>query len=364
MTRDEPNWELLVRHFAGTSSREDDAVLAAWVEARPERAEELDALRCLWDQSADTSALPAAYRARWDHAAMWRDLTSRLEQPVGQRPSSVLSLANVGATQSRARVRLVHATLAAGLAVVAVTGVAVARWGGAASDAGLRTYATGPGRRETVTLADGTQLTLAPGSRLQVAAAYGRGHRDVLLEGEGYFVVTHDPAHPFTVRARNVVARDVGTRFAVRAYAEDAAVSVGVVDGQVAVWSPSADITASGPRTRPVAPPVLVAGDLARVDSAGRDSIAHGVDTVAYVGWTVGRLAFTHARLATIVPDLERWYNLDVRLADPALGARRVTSRFDHEPVDQVLTALALAVDARVERRGRVATFYPANGGR
>jgi len=69
-----------------------------------------------------------------------------------------------------------------------------------------------PGQRETVTLADGTQFTLAPGSRLRLAAADFRAGlgRDVELTGEAYFAVAHDAGAPvLPVHAGRTVARAI-----------------------------------------------------------------------------------------------------------------------------------------------------------
>jgi len=66
---------------------------------------------------------------------------------------------------------------------------------------GTREYTTAAGQRLSVTLDDGTQLTLAPASRVRLAAGYGEGRatggsktrpygaRELELEGEAYFAV-------------------------------------------------------------------------------------------------------------------------------------------------------------------------------
>ncbi len=99
----------------------------------------------------------------------------------------------------------------------------------------MHEYATGAGQRETVMLPDGTEFTLALASRLRVAADYADGDRQVVLDGEAFFNVAHDDAHPFSVRAQSAVALDIGTRFNVRAYNGDRAVRVIVSQGTVGV---------------------------------------------------------------------------------------------------------------------------------
>ena len=73
-------------------------------------------------------------------------------------------------------------------------------------------YASSETSREVV-LADGSQIDLAPDSRLTV----GGRHRDELaLEGNAYFAIRHDPARQLTVRAGGLEVTDIGTVFEIR----------------------------------------------------------------------------------------------------------------------------------------------------
>jgi transmembrane sensor len=211
-----------------------------------------------------------------------------------------------------------------------------------------REYATTRGQRQHMTLADGTELALAPASRVRLRADYGAKRRDVyLVQGEAYVSVAHDAAHPFVLYARNVAARDVGTRYAVRAYPTDSVVRVVIAEGAVAVGDTSAR-TPSAPRT---------SGMLVDVDRAGRERVSAGVRVDDYIGWTAGRLAFTAEPLGEVVEDLSRWYDLDLRVGDARLAARRVTLTVTDAPAGDVLSGLAAELGARIERHGRVAVL-------
>ena len=93
------------------------------------------------------------------------------------------------------------------------------------------------------------------------------------------------------------------------------------------------------------------------VDAAGRTIVTAGIDPSAYLAWTRGELVFRRARLGTVLPDLGRWYGVQVRLADPALDTLQVTTSFTDESVDEALTSLAVSLRLRVERHGAVAVF-------
>ncbi len=229
-------------------------------------------------------------------------------------------------------------------------------------------YVAMAGQRLGVTLVDGTQLTLAPASTVRIAEDYGRGSgsREVALEGEAYFTVVHDAGHPFAVRTRGAVARDVGTSFDIRFYPGDADARVAVAEGAVAVATTSGCRMVAG---RPAAAGAgfgtgaacdaqVLAGDVATVTGEGV-AVQHGVDVASVASWTRGELRFRNAPLRAVAAELSRWYDLDVRVPDAVLGAKQVTGTFAGKSLAEGLSFLGATLEARVERHGREVTFVP-----
>src|ERR1019366_1973328 len=54
-----------------------------------------------------------------------------------------------------------------------------------------------------------------------------------------------------------------------------------------------------------------------------------------------------------------RWYDLDVRVPDARLARRLVTAEFSRQSASEMIAALAVAMDATVEREGRAITLRP-----
>jgi ferric-dicitrate binding protein FerR (iron transport regulator) len=100
------------------------------------------------------------------------------------------------------------------------------------------------------------------------------------------------------------------------------------------------------------------AGDVAVIDTAV--AVTHGADLGPATAWTHGELVFTATPMREVFATAGRWYDLDLRVSDPAMGAEPFTGSFSTESVDQVLTTFALILHARVERDGRVVTFVRA----
>lgn len=105
---------------------------------------------------------------------------------------------------------------------------------------------------------------------------------------------------------------------------------------------------------------MLTGGDRAVVDAAGGFTVHEGVDVDALLSWTTGRLVFERVALADVVADLERWYDVTILVADPALASRRLTAAFDREPLDTVLETVGKLVDARVQRDGQHIVLSPS----
>jgi hypothetical protein len=91
-----------------------------------------------------------------------------------------------------------------------------------------------------ISLPDGSELTLAPNSRVSYARSFDSAvTRDVYLLGEAFFKVVKQPDRPFRVFANEIVAKVLGTSFTVRAFENDTTIRVIVRTGKVSVYAQS-----------------------------------------------------------------------------------------------------------------------------
>lgn len=87
-----------------------------------------------------------------------------------------------------------------------------------------------------ITLSDGSQVILEGNSSLQIGQEFGQNKREVYLNGEAFFQVTKNADKPFLVYSGKVVTKVLGTSFRIKAYEQDADVSVDVRTGKVTVF--------------------------------------------------------------------------------------------------------------------------------
>lgn len=234
------------------------------------------------------------------------------------------------------------------LGVVAVVGLCAYLFGVKYSrDITLRSpaanvYTTTSGQRATVTLADGSHVTLAPATVLKVTG------RIVELSGEAVFKVSQKENQPFTVKTNRSTIQVLGTTFDVREYSDDATTRVAVLDGKVALKAVTA-----------VDSPVLSNGDVA-VLAADGIQLQRRANVESVMSWTTGTLYFDKAPLSQVLPELARWYGVEFVAADESLLHRRLTATLSTDALTPtVLELITSSLDVRYARVGRIVTLYP-----
>lgn len=340
---DDTKYILLDRYLTGDCAPAERERVQGWIDAHRSQRAMLE-----WMGSLKQTA--EQLQPSWDPDELWHALESRIEaaEAGARHPPARF----VGIAVPRRPASSVHLLRIAAVIALAVGSVALWRLAGSrvprAEPAGMRTYVTHRGERAVFTLVDGSRITLGAGSRLDVPEAYSGRSREVVLQGQAYFEVARNPVKPFRVHAGRAVTEVLGTKFDVRAYREDATVAVAVAEGSVAVAA--AD--------RPPANLVLHRGDLARLDSTGDLRVEHGIAIDQYLAWTQGRLEFVNAPLRDVIPELVRWYDLDIRLGDSNLATRPLTASLGTESADEMLRLLEASLQVRVERHGHVVTLH------
>lgn len=200
-------------------------------------------------------------------------------------------------------------------------------------------YVTDSGETSTVKLPDGSVILLNVSSRLTVPNGFGEDNRTVYLDGHAYFSVSPKSNSSFTVISGPSVTRVLGTRFAVRYYGDDTVATVSVEDGKVNV---------SGT--------VLTKHQTASVSQQKESRLIpfHDRD-LAFVN---GLLRFEDVDLKAALPELNRWYNADIRIEDPSLLSRKIWGAFERGSITDLVAVLEYTLDLRVEREGRIIKLY------
>lgn len=154
----------------------------------------------------------------------------------------------------------------------------------------------------TLTLADGTVVSMNQDSQLSFPDRFGEGERVVHLKGEAYFNVAKDSAHPFTIHTDNFSAQVLGTELNVRGYQKDDS-HVTLIEGSVKVQFAGKDV-------------MLRPGEDAELTTDHQIKVSE-VDTDIFASWKNGEFYYDNISLLDVARQVGRWYNIDVVFNNP-----------------------------------------------
>lgn len=166
-------------------------------------------------------------------------------------------------------------------------------------------YETGAAAR-TLALADGSQIVIAPRSRLEIA---GRDQARMKLAGGAWFDIRHDPARALAIAVGDETIRDVGTAFDVQNTPEG--LRVAVAEGALSVASDTLDQSIR-----------LEAGHALALDRRNHRAQVAPADAGTVGEWRQGRLTYQQAPLRLVADDLARYAGVVVEV-DKTIAERR-----------------------------------------
>jgi len=177
-------------------------------------------------------------------------------------------------------------------------------------------YATARGQRQSVKLADGSQLTLNTATQLRTAVTAQA--RQVWLEsGEAFFDIAHDARRPFVIHAGKQTVTVLGTKFSL--YREGDHLNVTVLEGRVQVQGEDQG-----------QPTVLTRDHVALADARNVLVTLQSPQQVsASLGWLQGKLVFNEVSLAEAARQFNRYGVKQLVIKDEAAARIGIGGVFD-----------------------------------
>jgi transmembrane sensor len=198
------------------------------------------------------------------------------------------------------------------------------------------TMSTARGNQYHLQLADGSKVWLNAASSIRFPTTFAGNERSVEITGEAYFEVTHDAAKPFTVKISSTSGTDggevqvLGTHFNINAYDDEAAVRTTLAEGKVKV-------------TRAGSLVLLQPLQQAVWNKENEKLKVRHADLGKELAWKTGMFEFQDDDLPTIMRQLSRWYDVNVRFEGPLSKKVFNGSIRRQASLSQVLQILKLA---------------------
>ncbi|MDV3436660.1 FecR domain-containing protein [Stenotrophomonas sp. C2852] len=177
-------------------------------------------------------------------------------------------------------------------------------------------YSADHGELRDLVLSDQTQVRLNANSRLRVSMGWF-SRKVELLQGEATFDIAGD-RRPFEVQVNGLQIRDIGTVFDVSRRLQGT--RIGVVSGEVEVWSQGAD-------ARRLAQ--LGEGRVVQVDARSHAVESLDVPLSMLLDWQRRKVSFLDERLDEVAAAFNRHNQVQVRVLDEGAASARLSGSLD-----------------------------------
>ena len=208
------------------------------------------------------------------------------------------------------------------------------------------TVTCGKDTRKKLMLPDGTSVWLNANSRLEYDQdLFANNNRQVRLFGEAFFDVAKDKKHPFIIYTEKISIKVLGTAFNVKAYPEDNKTEATLLRGMIElsinnepeqhlILRPSEKFALTQSKTDEFRSALVI-------EQLKPISIS---DKIYYeeTSWLDNKLIFKDNAFEELMPKLEKWYNIQFKVANPQVRDYHFSGMLDKETIEEALTAMQL----------------------
>lgn len=282
-------WELITAALQGDLAPDDEPRFRDWLADSATNQQEFERLQQLWkDGVAD---YPRYLEA--DETRAWSDLQARLDP--GPAP----------------RIGWRRWAVAVAAVLIITTGLGVL--GYYLRPAHPSPYQTAANEQRTITLPDGTTMSLEGLTSVRVEAGYNRSNRTImLLSGQAHFDVMHQAGQPFMVDAGTAVIRDIGTSF-----------TVNVSKDSVGIIVTSGKVSVEDKETRQLTS--LAAGEKTTIQTLN--------------------LNFHNAPLSVVVDALQKEFGKPILLEETTLAKKEININLEGESFEEAIKVICASLD-------------------
>jgi transmembrane sensor len=177
---------------------------------------------------------------------------------------------------------------------------------------------------QVVALPDSSKVDLEPEGKLKFSSTFNKTEREVFLEGEAFFDVSHNPNIPFIVHANEVTTKVLGTSFIIKALKHEQRITVAVKTGRVSVFA-SLDKQEKSQEGKEI---ILTPNQQIVYDKKEKEISRMLVKTPHAIlpDEEVRRMRFEEAPVSEIFKALEKTYGVDIVFDEELFSACRLTT--------------------------------------
>ena len=312
---------LLSKALAGEASVEEQLQVDSWLQESADNQKHFDHMKLIFEKAASTSL-----SEQFDADVAWQQVKSKLNSTHEAKERKPFTF---------------DWRIAASIA--AILGVASLLYF-TSLEADLVRSVAAVSETKSDTLPDGSTVFLNKKSELQFAFNASSKSRKVKLKGEAFFQVRHEETKPFIIEADEVLVRDIGTQFNLKAYPDQDTIEIVVTEGEVQFYT----LKNAGLN--------LKAGESARYLKKLKEFQRIAKPDTNVLAYKTKVFNFNNTDLQSVVKLLNEIYNTHISLA-PALADCRLTAHFNEDNPNTIIEVIAETMGLTISKKEEEVVF-------
>lgn len=313
--------DLIGKVLAGEGSAQEAEEVLNWVSQSEENKLYYESLKTIFDKAAS-----AEIQIQFDTDAAWNKVRKKIAE---ERGNVVPLYKNRSFFNQPLRI-------AAGIIILLGVAYAAYQWTAPA----FQTLALVSGQAtKTDTLPDGTTAFLNKRSELTYEFNPRKKIRKVVLKGEAYFSVKHEAEKPFIIEAEDILVRDIGTEFNLKAYPDKDTIEIIVMHGEVQFYTKNDEGLN------------LQAGEKAIYTKSSKKFYRIEKPDTNALAYKTKVFSFNNTDLKSVVNLLNEVYNSKIKLANEKLFNCRLTANFKEDNASIIAEVIAETMGLTITRK-------------
>ena len=321
----------IIAYLDGELSQEELNELSDWISNSKENARYYSEIKDLWEASLSDASKIA------DTENEWKKFVSRVKK-----------------TNSKiVKIRNIEWIYIARIAAVLIAGILIGSLLIPDFSKTKPVYCTAiapEGSVSKLILPDSTYICLNAGSEIRYSVDPDAGQREVFLQGEAWFRVSHTKHRPFVVHTSFYDVNVLGTEFNVKAYRADSRVETTLEKGIVRVNSSE--------KFRLPEDIYLKPGEQLVYYKETKELQIKPVNTRLFTSWKDNKLEFIKMSLKELIALLERRYGVDIEVDNLEILKFHYSGTIKNESVLEIMEVIEHTLPIRYEIKGQTIKIY------
>jgi ferric-dicitrate binding protein FerR (iron transport regulator) len=316
------DFNLITKIFNQSAGNDDQEKLQQWIDEDSSHKRELEKIKTLWEESCKLKPFTEI-----DAESDWLVVERKISRSLLTRHKSIPLYSYIIRI---AAIVILAVGLTFGLTKILKTSVKISSH--------LITYQTNENVK-TYRLPDGSVVTLNINSSISLDRKFNSDSRDIILKGEAFFEVQHQPLIPFRVFTGNSIVEVTGTRFSIL---EDTSfIRVMVLSGSVSLQS------SENPKVE-----TIIAQQESGYIFPDNTLKKQSEINLNNISWKTGQLIFHKTPIKSALQDIAHHFHKQLSIDENLKDS--LTAQFTNQPLQDILEEIRIITSLSVQESDNI----------